>query len=556
MSALAILLAFVVGFPGVGGTASPKSEVDSIRFSSMSDPKLDSIVVAEVGNVKLTAKDFVINYYLGPSFFYKARNPRHALLDAMTDEALLGVAARDSLPCIVYLYKWEGRDPHFGVGPPDTTVKSEIAPVSHAIYGDLITTQMYRKQIWDTVKVTPREIDKALHESQKQVSFRWLYADTKDAADSLESIVDSLGFDAAYSKADSMHGFQRTADFFHLRITSPLIYKMMKSMKEGEISKPMEGPDGYYIFDTDQIVYSPIMTQSQRASMGHEIEKQLKQYEADIASDMYVNNILKSAYPIIKWNAFSLLCGSIASKYLPPDKFNRWNMSRLLMTEAGPISAAQVRNLKSTDLIKYDGGSVTLGEFFHWYDLRSTDFDMNIKTRDSFMESLEGYVWRMLRDKLLVRRAEKEGFGKLPYVKEQMAKWNLKLSYLSLMQHIYGLMRVDSNDVEHYFKDNYMDYKYEQSNKVTGDTTADFHSDYDSVRRDYIEYMTRAALLHTVALAERYVKVHKYYSVVDRLVLLPPPKGRAVDAFFFKTGGTFPRKAFPTIDQIWEKIIP
>jgi len=49
----------------------PKAQVDSIRFRSMSDPGLDSIIVAKGGSIKLTAKDFVLNYYLGPSFFFK-----------------------------------------------------------------------------------------------------------------------------------------------------------------------------------------------------------------------------------------------------------------------------------------------------------------------------------------------------------------------------------------------------------------------------------------------------------------------------------------------------
>ncbi len=556
MSAFILFFASLINLAGITNGGFQKAADDSIRFKSMTDPALDSIVVAKVGNVTLTAKDYVLNYYMGPSFFFKAKNPRHALLDAMTDEALFGVAARDSLPCIVHFYKWENGEPHFAVGPPDTTVKREIAPISKAIYGDLITEQLYRKHIWDTVHVTQQQLDRALRESQRQVSFRWLFAKNEAEADSFENRIDSASFNAVYSDVDSTRGFQRSTDYFHLRITSPQIFEMMSFAKEGEVSDPVKGPDGYYIFDIDRIAHSPIMTESERTTMSHEITKEIRQHEADIASDRYVNDMLKSVYPIIKWNAFSLLSGSIATKYLPPDKFNGWHMARLLMSEAGPITADQARNMKSTPLIKYKGGTVTLGEFFRCYDLRSTDFDISIQSRDRFMASVESYVWRMLRDKLLVQRAEKEGFGDLPYVKQQMQRWDLKLSYLSLLQHMNSLMQVDSNDVEHFFKDNYEDYRYEQANKVTGDTTADFLSDYDSARRDYIEYLTRASLLHTKALIERYVKVQEYYFVVDRLVLLPPPKGNPVDAFFFKTGGTFPRKAYPTIDEIWGKIIP
>lgn len=556
MKLLAFFVATTITLSCAMAANLSNTQVDSIRFKSMSDPGLDSIIVAKVGNVRLTAKDFVLNYYLGPSFSFKAKNPRHALLDAMVDEALIGVAARDSLPCIVYLNKWLNGVPHFGVGPPDTSVKSEIAPVSKAIYGDLITEQLYRKHIWDTISVTKQQLDKALMESQKNVRFRWLYSKTEWGADSIAKRINAVGFDSAYSESDSAKSFRRSDNYFDLKITSPQIYDMMNSAKEGEVSEPIHGPDGYYIFRTDHVEYSPIMTASERATRSREIEKELRQYEADVASDRYVNEMLKSVYPVIKWAGFSFLCGNIAKTYLPPKKFDDWRMSSFVMSEAGPIYPEKVRAMKSVPLIKFDGGEVTLGEFFQWWELRSANFNISTESRDSFLRSIEGYVWRMLRDQLLTKRAEEEGLGKLPTVVEQMGKWNLKLSYLSLLQHMSGLMRVDSSDVRQFFKDNYKDYAYEQGNHLSGDTASDFQSDSESARRDYVEFMTRSALLHTLALVERYVKVEKFYDVVDRLALLPPPKGKLVDAFFFKTGGTFPRKAFPTIDEIWQKIIP
>ncbi len=97
------------------GPALPARE-HSTRFKSMSDPSLDSIMGARSSGVRLAAKDYLLNYCLGSSFSHKARNPRHAIFDG----ALLGMVARDSLPCLVYLYKWSKVDPRFGVGPPDT----------------------------------------------------------------------------------------------------------------------------------------------------------------------------------------------------------------------------------------------------------------------------------------------------------------------------------------------------------------------------------------------------------------------------------------------------
>lgn len=550
MNAVILLFAAALNFSGITNDGMKKPDPDSIRFNSMTDPVLDTIVVARVGDVTLTAKDFVLNYYMGPSFFLKASNPRHALLDAMTDEAMFSVAARDSLPCVTYLYEWKNSKPRFAVGPRDTTVKEEIALASEAIWGDLITEQLYRKRIWDTINVRQEQIEKAVDDSKKQVSFRWLYASTSSEIDSIEKKINSIGFDSVYAALDSSHSFQRTADYFHLEMTSPEIYKTMELAKEGGISVPMRGGDGYYVFKIDQITHSPIMTDYEKPNLSQQFETEIRQHEADVASDKYVDQMMRSVAPIIDRNAFDLLCGNIASKYLSADKFNAWHMSRLLMSEAGPIAADEVRNRKSTPLINYRGGSIDLGEFFEWYDLRSSNFNISNESRESFMRSVGSYVWRMLRDKLLVKQAVNEGLANSDVVEEQMQKWNLKLSYLSLLQHASKLMRIDSNDVEEYYKDNYVAYER------TGDTTLNSTSRYEDARRDYIEYMTRATLLHTKALIQRDVKVSEYYSVVDKLSLIPQSKTNPIEVFFFKTGGTFPRKAYPTIDEIWQKIIP
>jgi hypothetical protein len=551
LNLLVILLALFTNLYFLSGHDDGKSIADSIKFNSMSDPVLDSIVVARIGDVNLTAKDFVLNYYLGPSFFLKAANPRHALLDAMTDEAMFSVAARDSLPCLVYLYRWKNSEPRFGVGPKDTTARQEITPELNAIWGDLITEQLYRKQIWDTIRISKQQIEEALNNFERQVSYRWLYAKTLEGIDSIENKLRLIGFDSLYDRQDSLHDFRRTADYFHLEITSPEIYRIMELAKEGDVSLPIKGPDGYYVFKVDQIVYSPIVGDYERANLSRQFEEEIRQHEADIASDDYVNRLLRSVNPTIQRNAFNLLCGNIASQYLPKNKFNSWNLSRLLMTEAGPISASEVRNRRSVPLIKYNGATVTLGEFFDWYDLRSANFDISVDSKSHFIRSVEGYVWRMLRDVLLIREASREGFASAAVVKEQMQKWSLKLYALSLLSHLNNLMRIDSVGVEEYYRQYYRDYK------VSGDTTADFSTAYDNVRRDYIEFMTRAGLLHTLALIRRYIKVEEFYSVVDRLSLASPlSKSNPIEVFFFKTGGTFPRKAFPTIDEIWQKIIP
>ncbi|MGC8898559.1 MAG: hypothetical protein ACP5ON_10060 [Bacteroidota bacterium] len=139
------------------------STTSLISFRSTYDSVLDTIIVARVGNVKLTAKEYVLNYIFGPAFIFKAKNPRHALLDAMVDEALLSLAANDSIH-----------------GLTERTEK-----IVDAIEDDISTEQLYRKKIWDTLRVTEDEIDEALKQSLKTINFRWIYSSDLSGIDSL-----------------------------------------------------------------------------------------------------------------------------------------------------------------------------------------------------------------------------------------------------------------------------------------------------------------------------------------------------------------------------------
>lgn len=498
-----------------------------ITFQSTHDPSLDTIVVAEVGNVKLTAKEYLLNYLFGPGFIFHLKNPRHALLDAMVDESLFSIAARDSV----------------------ANLSEQTEKITRAIEDDIATEQLYRKHIWDTLKVSDREIEQAVRESMRMVSFRWIYSPSESGIDSLSKEISECGFDSVYKMNDIDSSHFRSTDFFHLKITSPEIYTMDAFARQGEISEPVKGPDGYYIFKIDQLLFSPIITKSAYEKRAYEIREELRQYMADVASNEYVDNMLKSERPVIKRNAFNLLAGYIGSLFLSKDRFNDLGISKFLMTEAGPINASEVKRMRNVPLITFRSGQITLGQFMDWFNLRSFNFKISGSSINNFLHDVESYVWRMLRDQLLVRQAHQEDMYSSPIVRRQMERWNEKLSALAMINHIMSEINLDTMAVLSYFRRHFAKYR------ISGDTLSDFRQRYDDVRRDYIDYAETERLLHTSILLSRIYPVTKYYSVVDRLNLPSEEKGQPIEVEYFKTGGTFPRKAFPTIEQIWSKII-
>ena len=60
----------------------------SVDFNS-ADSSKGNLVLAEIGNKKITAKEFIYNYEFGPSFPKKVKNSKEVYLNYLINEKLL-----------------------------------------------------------------------------------------------------------------------------------------------------------------------------------------------------------------------------------------------------------------------------------------------------------------------------------------------------------------------------------------------------------------------------------------------------------------------------------
>jgi len=502
-------------------------ESKRILIKSLEDPALDTIVVARVGDRRLTAREFVENYYFGPACIDASSQPRRAILEGMIAEALLAQAATDSV----------------------SDLPGIIAPTLAAIEGDLATEELYRHEIWDTVRVSPRDVDQALRESSRSFAFRWLFAPDRAQADSMASRVRAAGFDSVYALCDSSVQRSRTEDAFHLRMTSPAIHDVVHSMKQGAVSEVVRGPDGYYILRVDRVVRSSVVPASRLPEARRNIERELRQFKAGMASDQFVDRLMKTVSPVIQRNAFNLLTAYIGKQYLAEGLFEAWNLKRYLMTEAGPLPPEEVGRVRSLPLVNLRDGNMTLGEFIDWFALRSHAFKFSTAGLAHFFASVEGYVWRMVRDELLVRKAASEGYASLPSVQADAGRWKGKLSALAMLEEIIRSTGADTTAVHRYFLNHYRRYG------SSSDTSSQFSRNYERAERDRMDEALTARLFHAKTILERCIPVVRYLEIVEALDLPLRGDAKSVGVLVVKKSGTFPRKAFPTFEDVWCRIL-
>src|ERR1035437_3273476 len=200
----------------------------TIDFNSVDSSKGD-IIIAEAGNKKITPKEFIYGYELGPAFPKKVKNSKEVYLNYLINEKLL---ARDG-----YSRKL------------DTT--SLVKENLYGIESDLMTEEMFKDQILPQIKITDKDINEAVRAKLTSVELKWLFAPDKDSLQYyVNKITSGVTFDSLFNSqlTDSVFADQRSwnTDVFTMEQKSSMIAGLIKNQKTGSISSPVKGSDGWY----------------------------------------------------------------------------------------------------------------------------------------------------------------------------------------------------------------------------------------------------------------------------------------------------------------------
>lgn len=167
-------------------------------------------------------------------------------------------------------------------------------------------------------------------------------------------------------------------------------------------------------------------------------------------------------------------------------------------------------------------GSYSFNDFIDWFRYRELNIKFNEKDFNSFSQSVESYVLRMVRDNLLTKIAFSKGYQNRKSVQEQLAWWKDKIVYAVVRDEILNSALLGkSND----------SFKFE--NKPLSDEA-------------------NKKLLHKVlALKQKYkIKINK--DILSEIKVENENDPKTIDVYVVKKGGVFPRPAFPSIDILWQ----
>ena len=515
----------------VAGTLGPLQAVaqEPGTHFDISDPKNSTAVVATVGNITITAQQFLLSYEFGPAFAKREKDSKKKYLGFMVNEKLLALDASER-------------------GVSSSPV---VARTLAEFEGDLATEELYKDDVLSKVKVSESEVEQAVREEQMHLTLQWLYTKSESEARRLRNLLaEGIPFDSLFREQanDSVSLSDRSMEIsrFKLRSSNPLLSSVADTLKPGVASPLIKAPDGWYIVNIAEVWRDALTTESEMNKLRYDARRALTQQKADSLSDRYVRNTLLRRDPVIIRTTFDLLRAYLGSVMLPAKQFDDWKLSAPL-TELHPVPDwTKIDGYGDDTLVTLKKGALTLGKFLLWYRARDTAIRLNPASPQAFFLSLEDLIWRMVRDTLLVERARSRKLQNRSNVKKQVKWWEEKVLYEMEKTYLAGSIRINDSLLTAFYMQHLRNYR------DSAGVPQEFGKIREEVRKDYYSAELTAKIFHRLVALKRKFRVDIREKTLARLPVEEENQPRAIDVYTVKTGGIFPRPAFPVIDYAWQ----
>ena len=488
---------------------STQNLCQDIFFEDQNNIQRRDEVVAEIGNLKITAEEFIYSYEFGPAFPKKQKDSKLTHLNYMINEKLLAL---------------EG----FNTG---VLQKEYSRDIYRDIESDLAAEEMFQKEIAPNVVINDSEIDKVINKKQTEYQIRWIYSiDKATIANYYKQIINGFSFDSLFNIQidDSvlLDDRQLTSSLFNIYLKNPVFAQIIDTLKPGVTSNPIHTNDGWYIIKIVNIWKTLITNQTEYEKLKFESEQAITKSKLNVLSDEYVKNLFISGNPIIKRDVFYLLRSYLGKFILTPEKYSEWELDNKLDVALNNLGLNRGEKYTGLTLVECETNNISLDEFIIWYRIREQDVKIIKNDLIGYSKSLEDLVWLMVRDKLITDQAFQKGYNKSDWVIKQAGWWKDKIGYSAYRNELANSITLNSEEIK------LIDTKSKSQSQLLS------------------EILSRKILYKVLELKKKY-RVTVNEKVLDNIKVSSENYKKAIDMYIAKRGNLIPRPAFPTIDSDW-----
>lgn len=478
-------------------------------FEHDANSKIKNEIVAGVGPLKITVEEFIYNYEFGPAFPKRQSKSKQSHLNYMINEKLLAL---------------DGYEKGF--------MEREFAKgMLNDIESDLITEELFKKEILPKVEINENEIEKVIDKKLSDYEIRWLYApDLELVQKYLQQLKNGISFDTIFYAQITDSVFlddrQMRSSLYNIYLKNPIFAQIIDTISVGTISSPIKNDDGWYIIKIDNIWKNLITSESEYNKLKSESIEAITKSKMDILSDQFVKNQFESEKPTIRRDVFNLLRSYLGKFIFTSERYSELELEKKLDVSLSNLGLKRGEKYTGLTLVTSENISISLDEFIIWYRNREQCVKLIKNDLVGFSKSLEKLIWLMIRDKFLTNKAYRNGYDKDEWVQKQTRWWRDKISYSVYRNELANTVALNSEEMR----------LLNEKNKS--------HSEIMS------QELSKKIFTKIQELKKKYA-ININNDVLDKIEVSSENDKKAIDMYIVKRGNLIPRPAFPSIDNDW-----
>ena len=435
-------------------------------------------VIAKISNDEITEQEFIARYELTP----QVNAGILGMEEALKKEVLYSLIAEEL---------WALEADELGLG------KSGMIKYTYKVYEEMyVRDALYRQEILSKVNLSDDYLAEAFRRNSQILQVNYLFSSTKDEIDLLYNQL------SATDSFDSLLAFRpenvlQTEPYYvsYGQMDKP-VEDILYSLEIGQYTKPVEAPDGWYIFKLLKIGQNILMNPEQADA---EQKKVLKIARTTI-TDSIVQNFYESFFSGITAETNNSIFHQFAEEVIESlsDRKQNENIPDGKEIVLKPDDLYRIENKLGDEtlndlFIELEDKPVTLKEFIQYFAFES--FTVDTIDNNIIMGKLNLQVKRFIEHKLLSREGYRRGLQYSPEVQQKIKMWRSYYLSNALRNEILENIKVTDDEALNYYqrkneeneltedsekvKDKIkMELKYQKFSKVIIDKTIELANKY------------------------------------------------------------------------------
>lgn len=484
----------------------------------------ESLVLAQVGNQKITVHDFRLNYEFGFPHLKKAPDRKRSYLNYMIKEKILSLAGYQM-----------GLDKN-----------ERVQKLEKELLNELLIEELFRTEVDDKIKITPKEIHDAINKSKISWKLRYWVDSNFENASRVGQAMRQSGYSTVVQDILRNNPEVKLSpkDFETKYLTwlevSPELLNSIKNLKVGEISDPVKLDGAYFIFQIVDIRRKGIL-EKEYLDKTASIKKVLFYRKSMKESLKYISDFMTPKNVVTKGGAFFDLTDALLDwRKLKEEKQTDFLQAVESADTTHPY-LFKLKNKLSETLVTFKGGRWTIKDFLDRFDPKKVRKDSI--DPDKYRKEINQQIALCIRNYFLLQKAKADNLIKSPEIQKQLHGWQDKWVYQETKNYFTRDITVTKIQAKKYFE------RFKDRYKIGKNDRPTFAAFRNQAIRDAYFQKEEALLNSKIDSLKMFYPVKINESILDTVNTNDSKKSRWMSLQVFKRNSN--RQAVPVVDPAW-----